>query len=1228
MSAVLIAVLGLSLAGVSASGGPVDRNKVNANVPMITLLGGDPALGAVDESVLAAVPSPLATQQWLAVAVAVKAGASGSATNPVTDSLINGGFSTTYLVQPGASQHTVPIMNYQVADGSPTTAAFRFYGPNDTSITEGEMLGYAFTTVRIGASYAYRTSDDMQADWDAGSDVPLADCVIAPTTAGCHLSAVYARVNGGEWQPLNETRTFTVLADSAMYLNIEYTSARPGVDPDPFSQDASTANYDAAADPFVGAFFTPGAIEAEVRFDKWVPTYQRPEISRIDTMVTVSGVPGDDITLLQADADASVIVPVADRPAIAVGMGCTDVRCDPAATPDPEQRKFLPNDEARFTISASNEANGALAYEHPVLIAYLEPDTFSMAHDDSGEPIHAVYIVDSAGNRRPYAGTVNYKEYGSVGIWGLPDLALAATEKVQVDFTVVIAGVWIDAQPTNFAYATSGKLPLLPSDKYPTGAAIDGISGCFPVSDFQHCGDRVYDQDAPGAYPDIASWRAEDWARLTALGSFNPQDYGLFVRAETDSFGISPSGVVNRGIFLKINDGPFTATATPQQINFGDEVTFRLAVQNDQAAAVSPVNSITNIRFVNVLPYLGDDRDTAWSDELRDIWRYQDGSLRVYTLADGDLAPEVYTVSSESSDPLGVDATIAGWLRGTLTGTAGMSADATSFFVNLGDAVAEGAAVAGSGFLLPPGGVLYLEYTMKLADWQDGYADLLAGDAVKTAFNDFQMNFQSVTSAGTLSEDIFLESNVVALREWGRGFIARGRVWEDTSFNGIREDDEIGIPGIPMRLSQRLPGETVWTPTPQPDGVTFPTETDANGKYSFEELPFYEGSILIDYRVCFGFPETGDWMFTEHRVNGYGLAGFDPRESWVYQTTDGDNVAGCSDTRSFVYDSEYALNVINAGMYQLGSLGGVIWEDLNGNGVRDDADAPWPHNVTDTTVTLTGTNTSGIFVQQTVAADAATGAFNFAGLKTAADPGYTVTFDRSAVRDADVHFKWAPTGQGTAATDSDADYGSDPFAAGATAVVAFPYGSVIDDLDAGVVPYFHIGGFVWYDENRDGECQDSERLMPGVEVRLWRREPAPDGHSESLVGSTTTDRQGRYLFDELLYEPGVEYKAVFVNPNPEHRMFTVAGRDNTAVHPVKSATDGGHLEAHTEYLVGAVAHSDDELNAGMHGIDFEVRVPTGGSVSRAAPGMFRPMLAAGIVVVLFGAAWYGKRSGG
>ncbi|MDR0836674.1 MAG: hypothetical protein LBM94_00360 [Propionibacteriaceae bacterium] len=1016
------------------------------------------------------------------ISKAVKAGALGSGTNQVTSSLVNGGFSTTYVLDLSDHTNTIPMVDYAVTEGSATVDGLQFYGQNKAN---GQVLGtpiangsvpYALTSVTIQPSYAYKNASDLAEDW--GTTAPASDD---------NMSPVYARVNGGAWQLLDVARSFTVPAESDRYLKVEYTSVRPGTDISPFDHsETPTDIYPTEAAPIVGAYFTPGDIEVNVTFEKWEPGSERPEIMRIDNTAKVNAksyLGATTPALTEATDSAQIAVPVVDRATLAVGLGCTDEKCDPVQTPDINDRKFFQGEPAQFTIAAKN-THATLGAPDPVLIAYMDSDMFSV----DGDPGSFTVKVGGA----TYGGAVEFSTPGtaSVGIWSFPGLILAPGEEIEIEFQTVIADVMVTQYPQSYGYAGSAA-DLLATDKYPTGSAIDGVAGCNGsdvAPSFRLCGDRVYDQSADGTYPATANetWRVEDWTRLDNItGTFSPDAFGLFVRAARTDFVVNSTGEVNGGKFVKVGaSGAYSGSRTASEINLGNEVGYRLVLANSQGETTYPESGLTNLRFVDVLPFPGDERDeehgltTEWAAELRELWHLDIDSFVVRTSTGGVIPSTEYDLFSTTNPPTSVSAEQDAWFDGSMTEQVeGLTEDATSFYVKFGQATAPGTAI--DNYVLRTGDVLFIEYSMVFDDaWEDDSDDLLALNANKLSANSYGAKFQMVDSESKVGGAFNLESNTVGAQLVAPKVTISGIAWEDRNYDGKKDAADNVLANVPVELWSKV-GTGPWAPAAEPEFVTFPTQTNALGEYAFTGLESSagDGSGAITYQVRFGKPSTGTWNYT---LKDYASA-TEATDSDVYTAAvTGPNARPAGSTDDITLYSD--LTTVSAGLYQLNSISGVVWEDLNDNGQQDDGTGP--HNVlAGTTVTLTGTDSSGYAIPANTTATVSTtdGSFSFANLKSGS---YTLTFDKTSVAASGVTFKWAVLNSGDDATDSDVSATSRTDAS-ASLTVSLGYSTPAINIGAGVVPTVSISGIAWEDTDFDGLKGGSEANLANVPVSLW-----------------------------------------------------------------------------------------------------------------------------------------------
>jgi protocatechuate 3,4-dioxygenase beta subunit len=194
----------------------------------------------------------------------------------------------------------------------------------------------------------------------------------------------------------------------------------------------------------------------------------------------------------------------------------------------------------------------------------------------------------------------------------------------------------------------------------------------------------------------------------------------------------------------------------------------------------------------------------------------------------------------------------------------------------------------------------------------------------------------------------------------------------------------------------------------------------------------------------------------------------------------------------------------DAGFYEVATIGDLVWEDLNADGVQDAGEPGIPG----VTVELSGTDGLSNTVLLTTTTDA-TGVYSFTNLV----PGdYQLTFSTP--------IGYSPTGQNQAGdtVDSDADTST-----GRTITTTLSAGETDNSWDAGFYRVATLGDTVWEDTNADGDQDVGEPGISGVTVEL----SGTDGLSNSVLLTTTTDATGVYSFTNLV--PG-DYQLTFSTP--------------------------------------------------------------------------------------------------
>jgi protocatechuate 3,4-dioxygenase beta subunit len=317
--------------------------------------------------------------------------------------------------------------------------------------------------------------------------------------------------------------------------------------------------------------------------------------------------------------------------------------------------------------------------------------------------------------------------------------------------------------------------------------------------------------------------------------------------------------------------------------------------------------------------------------------------------------------------------------------------------------------------------------------------------------------------------------------------------WIDANANGIQDPNESPISGVVATLTGTT-GTGV--------NVTETATTDANGLYLFTDLA--PGTYKVTFATPAGYESTAANAGTDDAVD----SDADP------------NMSGM--TGNYTLESGDSDLTVDAGYYELASIGNFVWEDLDGDGVQD-AGEPGVPNVP---VTLTGTDGQGNDVTLTTTTDG-NGEYLFDDLV----PGeYKLTF--GAV--AGYEFTASNIG-GDDALDSDAN----PAMNGMTVFEVLTSGENNLTYDAGLYQPAQLGNYTWIDDNVDGQQDANESPLPGVTAIL----NGTTGAGEPVTASAITDANGLYLFDNLA--PGT-YKVTFESPNGTYAQTQVdQGNDAT-----------------------------------------------------------------------------------
>ncbi|WP_330277207.1 hypothetical protein OG205_16925 [Lentzea sp. NBC_00516] len=284
-------------------------------------------------------------------------------------------------------------------------------------------------------------------------------------------------------------------------------------------------------------------------------------------------------------------------------------------------------------------------------------------------------------------------------------------------------------------------------------------------------------------------------------------------------------------------------------------------------------------------------------------------------------------------------------------------------------------------------------------------------------------------------------------------------VWKDTNRNGVQDGDEPGVPGVTVTLKDGT-GAPVGTPK----------QTDAQGKYLFDNLP--DGT----YQVCFDI-STAPAEYAGYLLTRLNAGADDAKDS------DADLATKCTHTTTLGPDKREDLS-LDAGIRPPNKLGDYVWIDTNKNGQQDDGEPP----VSGVTVKVgdqtTQTGPDGKYVFDKLP-----------------DGEYTVCFDKTNLPQPVADF--IPTTPNAGSDDAkDSDAAADTWCAPPTKLdIDRPEDLTID---MGLIsPVNRLGDYVWIDVNKDGLQDATDIPVEGVKATL------------SNGATATTDAQGKYLFDNL-----------------------------------------------------------------------------------------------------------------
>ncbi|MDW8404227.1 SdrD B-like domain-containing protein, partial [Chloroflexus sp.] len=293
-----------------------------------------------------------------------------------------------------------------------------------------------------------------------------------------------------------------------------------------------------------------------------------------------------------------------------------------------------------------------------------------------------------------------------------------------------------------------------------------------------------------------------------------------------------------------------------------------------------------------------------------------------------------------------------------------------------------------------------------------------------------------------------------------------GTVWFDTNSNGLLDSGEPGMESV----SVRLVGSS--------SGPSAPVTTNVDGAFAIANIE-PTGLTNATYQLCVTAP-TG-FVFTTR-----GTTLTDDNNSDIDSTT--------SCTASFTIASGANIAYLDAGLRGALSIGDLVWEDANGNGIQDSSEQA-----------LSGVTVTVQVVTSGSAINSTNPSFTFSTVSTASSglspnytidnipPGSTVTIQSVS------RFGYLLTA---------ANQGGNPAADSNAVGESFTLSASTATVDFGLYRTTAIGDTVWFDANGNGLRDAGEPGIPGLTVALR------DG-SGNTITTTLTLADGSYAFNAV-----------------------------------------------------------------------------------------------------------------
>ena len=420
-------------------------------------------------------------------------------------------------------------------------------------------------------------------------------------------------------------------------------------------------------------------------------------------------------------------------------------------------------------------------------------------------------------------------------------------------------------------------------------------------------------------------------------------------------------------------------------------------------------------------------------------------------------------------------------------------------------------------------------------------ADAICQVQVKMHINDNLADDIYSNSAGASAQGVTLPvmSNSKAVTIVGSSI--SNRVWIDDNADGIQDAGENGLANVQVELLDGN-GNPVNDPA---TGQPYVVQTNAQGEYLFEKLDHG------DYQVRFTVP--ADYHYSDANQGGDDAVDAD--------VTNVNSQIGTTDTITLGVEEDN--DTIDAGIYQLVSIGDFIWEDVDNDGIQDAGE----NGIAGVTVKLLdengnpvdNPNNPGNAYEVTTNAS---GEYVFENIK----PGrYIVEIIKPA------NYLNSPQNAGGDNTvDSDFNPANDR-----TSVLVITSGVDDVDIDGGLYQPVGLGGKAWKDLDNNGVQDAGEDNLQGATVTLLdsNGNPVDDPNNPGTSYTIITDANGEYLFEDII---AGDYQVRVIPPTGYELSPQNAGGDDTTDSDFNQATFT------TDMVTVGVGEYVSHVDAGMH----------------------------------------------